>query len=224
MNHKDYILGFLCCFMIVIASAYSYNAFVLLSESPDIIVFDHLPDNYKYTKVRVMGAIKSPGTYALSDYSYRLIDTIALAKGLSKDANIYNINPAQDITNAELISIPFSFQENVTVIKRQVKKKKRAYKKHKLASTLKNKKKSKKKKNKTKKSKKYSKKKLPSIKIKINTASKADLMLLPGVGDKLANTIIAHRNIYKLHSPDDLLEVKGIGKKKLEKMIQYIEF
>jgi competence protein ComEA len=57
-------------------------------------------------------------------------------------------------------------------------------------------------------------------KININQASYDELLNIPGVGPKLAKRIIAGRPYRTI---EDLLKVKGIGKKKLEKIKPYIE-
>lgn len=59
--------------------------------------------------------------------------------------------------------------------------------------------------------------------ININKATKSDLVKLPGIGEVLAGNIIKYREENgKFDSIDELLKVKGIGKKKLEKIKQYI--
>jgi len=56
-------------------------------------------------------------------------------------------------------------------------------------------------------------------KVNINTASAKELQGLPGIGQVTAERIVALRTEKgKFRSPDDLLKVKGIGKKSLEKI------
>jgi competence protein ComEA len=53
----------------------------------------------------------------------------------------------------------------------------------------------------------------------INTAKKSDLLTLPKVGPVTAERIIRYRDDYgPFKSIDDLLNIKGIGSKTLEKM------
>lgn len=66
--------------------------------------------------------------------------------------------------------------------------------------------------------------KLKPKSIPINSANKAVLSQLPGVGDKTADAIIAYRKTNgKFKSVNDLKNVKGIGDKKLGKMKQYLK-
>lgn len=56
-------------------------------------------------------------------------------------------------------------------------------------------------------------------KIDINQASAKELEALPGIGPVLARLIIEERNrVGRFSSVEDLLRVKGIGKKKLAKI------
>jgi competence protein ComEA len=57
--------------------------------------------------------------------------------------------------------------------------------------------------------------------VNVNTASEAELEVLPGIGPALAGRIIASR---PYSSPADLDQVKGIGPKMLEKIGPYLRF
>jgi competence ComEA-like helix-hairpin-helix protein len=69
-----------------------------------------------------------------------------------------------------------------------------------------------------------SKKKLPAEKsINLNSATKNDLINLPGIGNKTAEEIIKYRQkVGKFRKLEELKKVKGIGDKKFEKIIKYI--
>lgn len=68
----------------------------------------------------------------------------------------------------------------------------------------------------------YERKKPPPAPININTASPQQLMQLPGIAEEVAARIIEERARRPYASPDDLLRVKGIGKKKLEQLRPYV--
>ena len=56
-------------------------------------------------------------------------------------------------------------------------------------------------------------------KIKLNEANIRELMKLPGLGQKTAGALIDYRNKHgRIKSLNELLNIKGIGKKKLEKI------
>lgn len=61
-------------------------------------------------------------------------------------------------------------------------------------------------------------------KININSAPLESLILLPGIGEKTARLIIEMREKEKFSKPEDLLKVKGIGFKKIERLKPYILF
>lgn len=72
--------------------------------------------------------------------------------------------------------------------------------------------------------KKSTKKTLPAENsINLNTAKLEDLIKLPGIGEKTAQTIINLRTkLGKFKKVDDLLQVKGIGNTKLNNIKKYI--
>lgn len=63
-----------------------------------------------------------------------------------------------------------------------------------------------------------------SGKVKINTATKEEIIELPGIGPAKADAIIAHRENHGLfQQTEDLLDVSGIGEKTLENFKEYIQ-
>jgi competence protein ComEA len=60
--------------------------------------------------------------------------------------------------------------------------------------------------------------------ININTASKEELIALPGIGESTAEKIIIFREERNgFRKPDELMEVKGIGKRKFESIKDFIK-
>ena len=61
------------------------------------------------------------------------------------------------------------------------------------------------------------------IEININTADAGELMIIPGIGETLANNIVEYRNQNgKFEKPEDIVRVNGIGEKTYEKIKKYI--
>jgi competence ComEA-like helix-hairpin-helix protein len=67
------------------------------------------------------------------------------------------------------------------------------------------------------------KKKPPAHPINLNSASATELQQVPGIGPSTASKILEMRKSYgAFKSVDDLLAIKGIGPKRLEKMRKYL--
>jgi competence ComEA-like helix-hairpin-helix protein len=59
-----------------------------------------------------------------------------------------------------------------------------------------------------------------SIRVNINTCTLTELEAVPGIGEALAKLIVARR---PYGSVDELVDVKGIGDKSLEKLRPYVK-
>jgi competence ComEA-like helix-hairpin-helix protein len=62
----------------------------------------------------------------------------------------------------------------------------------------------------------------PARPVNLNAAPKGELTKLPGVGEKTAEAIIERRTHIPFRRIEDIMEVKGIGEKKFEKMKPYL--
>lgn len=66
-------------------------------------------------------------------------------------------------------------------------------------------------------------KKPPLRPVNINTANSEELQLVPGIGPATAEKILQMRKSYgAFKSVDDLVAIRGIGKKRLDKMRKYL--
>lgn len=59
--------------------------------------------------------------------------------------------------------------------------------------------------------------------ININTASETEFMALPGIGETLAQRILAYRQEHgNFSSVEGLMRVEGIGKKRMEELLDLV--
>jgi competence protein ComEA len=67
------------------------------------------------------------------------------------------------------------------------------------------------------------KKKPPAKPVNINTATSEELRQVPGIGPATAQKILQMRKSYgPFKSVDDLLAIRGLGEKRLDKMRKYL--
>jgi competence protein ComEA len=58
--------------------------------------------------------------------------------------------------------------------------------------------------------------------VNLNNASEEQLELLPGIGPQKARAIVEHRHAHPFHKADELLKVKGIGRKTFGRLRPYL--
>lgn len=70
----------------------------------------------------------------------------------------------------------------------------------------------------------FANKKKPPVKpVNINTATSEELQQVPGIGPATAQKIVQMRKSYgPFKSVDDLLAIRGLGEKRLDKMRKYL--
>ena len=65
---------------------------------------------------------------------------------------------------------------------------------------------------------------LPDGEVPVNTGDLAEIMRLPGIGEKIGQAVIDERALNgPYHYPEDLLAVRGIGEKTLERMREQLK-
>lgn len=147
--------------------------------------------------VDVKGKVKQPGLYRL-EAGMRVADAIAKAGGSLPDADLEQINLAQPLIDGSAIVIPS--KGTLPAVNGLPPGSSSAVSSRSPVSSV-----------------------LPSHaadpQVNLNTASKEELMTLPGVGESRAEAIISYRTEKgAFRSPEELKEVEGIGDKMYERM------
>ncbi|MGC8783210.1 MAG: helix-hairpin-helix domain-containing protein [Armatimonadota bacterium] len=144
--------------------------------------------------VHVAGAVKKPGVVRIPRGS-RVDDAVKAAGGFSSQADPDSVNLAQPLEDGVQVYVPRK-GESVQVEARVGAVRQGATSEHR--EPLRG-------------------------KINVNTASAEQLESLPGVGPATARAIIEYRKQNgSFHSVDELIEVRGIGPKKLEQIRPYV--
>ncbi len=154
------------------------------------------PGSDKKIMVYVSGAVLEPGMYELAPNS-RALDAVAAAGGLTETADRERVNLARRLKDGNQVNVP-SVKQTAARSATQAKAKEGAS----ASSAAKGK---------------------ADVRVKLNTATAAELEALPGVGPALAQRIAAYRQGRRFSSVEDLLKVKGIGKAKLERLRPLVE-
>ncbi len=156
--------------------------------------------NDKKITVYVSGAVLEPGMYELPAGS-RALDAVEAAGGLTARADRERVNLARNLKDGNQVNVP-AIKQSAAKVSAQSKAKASTGNTAKSSSTPVNK---------------------AAARVKLNTASAAELETLPGVGPALAQRIATYRQGKRFGSVDDLLKVKGIGKAKLERLRPLVE-
>lgn len=147
--------------------------------------------------VHVTGAVESPGLVRLTGRE-RVDDAIKKAGGATKDANLDGINLAARVVDGMQIVVATKGEEQASSTV--------SVPTGSSATQL------------------IEQTSAPGGLISINSASAAQLEEIPGIGPVTAKKIIEYRQTHGgFKSIDELMQVKGIGPKKLENMRPYVK-
>ena len=136
--------------------------------------------------VHITGQVYNPGLVQLESGS-RVIDVVNKAGGLTSEADLDRINLARKVADEEKIYIP-RIGEDIDENKEEI-------------QTVQDS---------------GSEEGNSGGKININTASKEEIMTLPGIGEVLATRIIEYRENNKFATIEDIKNVSGIAQRKFE--------
>lgn len=186
---------------------------IITPDSDSVPVADQ---NGNSTKVifQVTGHVKAPGVYSLPA-GERIFNAIKAAGGALSDADVQAINLAAKIEDGSRIYIP-----SIHETKQNHAQEWNSISTSSTTATASSASSS----SNSPKASNVEKLTTPGKGVvHINAANIDELQRLPGVGPSTAQKIIDHRTqIGKFTSPDQLLDVKGIGPKKFEKMRPFI--
>ena len=148
--------------------------------------------------VQVDGAVARPGVYKVKEGT-RVFEILQEAGGTTSGADLEGINLAQPVYDGQRISIPS--HQNREAPSQSFSTNLGQFLPREVRTPA------------------------GTKRININTASQEELVSLPGIGGVIAKRIIEYRQSQgPFRRPEDLLKVKGIGPKKLEKIRDLISF
>lgn len=151
-------------------------------------------------KIYVSGAVLRPGLYDVPIGS-RADDVVLLAGGMTNEADSQRVNLAQKLKDGMQVNVPFrksvkDYHYTNGHAKKSNGSDKNYYNKNAIGLEK---------------------------KININTASAKELEALPGIGPSMAKRIVAFRQGKSFSKIEDLKQIQGIGKAKLEMLREFIE-
>ncbi|MCX7667450.1 MAG: ComEA family DNA-binding protein [Atribacterota bacterium] len=145
--------------------------------------------------VQVDGAVKQPGIYKVKEGT-RIFELLEKAGGTTENAVLNDMNLAQPAYDGQRVFIPSRTENTPSSFSTNLTQ----FLPQSDTSSV-------------------------AKRVNVNTASKEELISLPGIGEAIAQRIIEYRQTHgPFHKPEDLLEVKGIGPKKLDQIRDLISF
>jgi comEA protein len=147
--------------------------------------------------VHVSGAVKKSGVYRLAPDS-RVADAIEQAGGATQNADLDALNLAEPLQDGQKIHVPRKGEVSAPAVASVAPSRSPRSAPQAAAATT-------------------------QFPINLNTATAEQLEAIPGIGPVLAQRIIEYRQTHgRFQSVDELLEVRGIGPKRLENMRPYV--
>ena len=159
--------------------------------------------------VYVSGAVAKPGLHEIAPGS-RAVDAIEAAGGMTEEANKDRVNLAKICKDGMQVNVPRLSAKEL----RKLKQAQNVYAGD-SANAVDN----------AVQTANY----VPAVqqdnggKIRLNSATLEELEELPGVGEVMAQRIVEYRNLHGFNKIEDIMNVKGIGQAKFNKMRPYLD-
>ncbi|MDY4919813.1 MAG: helix-hairpin-helix domain-containing protein [Phascolarctobacterium sp.] len=161
----------------------------------------------KQIEVYVSGAVAEPGIYMLPAGA-RLTEALEAAGGMTSNANRERVNLAKKLKDGMHVYVPALKEKSAKTSTASMKKNNVQGSSSNINAQQSS---------------------LSEVnlgeerqRINLNTATAQELIALPGIGPSMANRILALRRVKSFTRVEDLLQVKGIGQAKLNKLKPYI--
>ena len=158
----------------------------------------------KTIQVYVSGAVREPGIYTLPAGS-RTMSALEAAGGMRPDARAERVNLAKKLRDGSHVYVPAV--KNTSAATNMTSKKSAQNAQAKDTANTKSS---------------WGDFGNADRKVNLNTATQAELIALPGIGPSTANRILALRRVRAFTKVEDLLQVRGIGESKLNKLRPYV--